>query len=66
MPYHRNQATTEATKHQIEPRLHQLATVSGIEIDALAWTAPSETTTPRDFGGAIPARWPAARATRLR
>jgi len=54
MPYHRNQAAIEATKHQIEHRLHQLATASGLEIDALAWTAPSGTTTPRDFGCANP------------
>jgi len=66
MQDHRHQATIEATKQRIEHQLHQFATESGMQIGALAWTAPSATITPHDFGCAIPARWPASRATRLR
>jgi hypothetical protein len=36
MQDHRHQATIEATKQRIEHKLHQFATASGMQLEALA------------------------------
>jgi hypothetical protein len=41
-------ATIEAAKQRIAHLLHQCAIVSGLQLDALAWTAPSASITPLD------------------